>query len=56
MYYNDHNPPHFHAEYNQYSAEITINDLMIPNGYLPSKVFRLIQEWAFEHQEELMEN
>ncbi len=27
MYFNDHNPPHFHAKYENYRATIDINDL-----------------------------
>ncbi len=26
MYINDHNPPHFHARYNEFEATISIND------------------------------
>jgi hypothetical protein len=29
MYYNDHNPPHFHVLYNEYDAEIEISNLPI---------------------------
>ena len=27
MYFNEHSPPHFHAEYNEFKASIAINTL-----------------------------
>jgi hypothetical protein len=34
MYYNDHAPPHFHAEYGGDEVEIEINSLSILRGGL----------------------
>jgi hypothetical protein len=56
MYFNEHNPPHFHAEYNEYKASISIKTLGLMEGILPSKVMSLVVEWAQEHQVELLEN
>lgn len=56
MYFNDHNPPHFHAEYNEYKASISIDSLGVIEGKLPSKVLSLVVEWAQDHQNELLEN
>lgn len=56
MYYKDHNPPHFHARYNNFKAIISIKDLALIEGKLPPKVLGLVMEWASIHQEELMEN
>ena len=56
MYFNDHNPPHFHVEYNEYKASILIDTLGLMDGKLPSKVMSLVVEWAQEHQEELRKN
>jgi len=39
MYYNDHNPPHFHVLYNEYDAEIEISNLTILEGKLPPSCF-----------------
>ena len=36
MYFGDHNPPHFHAIYQEDSAEYDINALIIIRGSLPS--------------------
>ena len=56
MYYNDHNPPHFHAQYGEYRADIRIHDLAILKGILPPKAIGLVTEWALLHQEELENN
>ncbi len=56
MYFNEHNPPHFHVEYNEFKASIAIKTLGLIEGKLPSRVMSLVVEWAREHQEELLEN
>jgi hypothetical protein len=56
MYFGDHVPPHFHAEYNEYSAQVSISDFQIIKGSLPPKALALVMEWAALHQNELMEN
>src|SRR5215471_4689333 len=56
MYFNDHNPPHFHAIYNDYDIEIEINNLTVLNGKLPARILGLVMEWAELHKEELMNN
>ena len=56
MHFNEHHPPHFHAEYNEFMATISIATLGILEGKLPSKVLSLVIEWAQDHQEELLEN
>ena len=56
MFYDEHNPPHFHASYGEYMAEIGIRDLNILVGKLPARALGLVIEWASLHQVELMEN
>jgi hypothetical protein len=56
FYFRDHNPPHFHAVYGEFEAEILIDDLSVDVGYLPPRVLGLVTEWAFIHKDELMEN
>jgi hypothetical protein len=56
MFYNEHNPPHFHAIYNDYEAEMDIQTLEIIAGDLPKKVRNLVMEWAIDHRDELMED
>ena len=40
MYFSDHNPPHFHAEYAGDEAEFSINTLEILEGQLPRRARR----------------
>ena len=54
MYTDDHNPPHFHAFYNEFEALIDIQNFSIIAGHLPPKALGLIVEWCALHQEELM--
>jgi hypothetical protein len=56
MYYDEHNPPHFHARYGSDKAAIEITSLRVLEGRLPSRALGLVVEWASQHQEELMRN
>ncbi len=56
MYYDDHNPPHFHAEYSGQKAIVGIEDARCIKGSLPSKQLKLILAWCVLHQDELMQN
>lgn len=56
MYYDDHNPPHFHARYGGNRAAIEIPTLRVLVGKLPPRVLGLVVEWATQHQPELMRN
>ena len=56
MYYDDHNPPHFHVEYNDDKALIDIVEARVLSGYLKSKQLKLVLAWCIIHQEELLEN
>ena len=53
MYFNEHNPPHFHAEYGEYEALIDINSMGIVSGKLPSRVLGMVVEWASMNQSQL---
>lgn len=53
MYFNEHNPPHFHMRYNEYRATFDIDTLNISAGSVPAKVRGLVAEWAELHQDEL---
>lgn len=53
MFFEDHNPPHFHIEYGEYKAVIDFqNDIV--NGYMPNRALKLIFEWMELHKEELL--
>lgn len=56
LYYNDHQPPHFHAVYAEYEAMIEIQTLMVFAGRLPPRALGLVVEWASIHQEDLMKD
>ncbi|HPI20542.1 MAG TPA: DUF4160 domain-containing protein [Candidatus Kapabacteria bacterium] len=56
MFYDEHLPPHFHATYNEYNAEIKISDFSIIEGKLPARVLGLVVEWATIHKVEIEEN
>jgi len=56
MYFKDHSPPHFHVTYNDYKALISINELKVLEGHLPSRILGLVIEWADLHKNELMQN
>ena len=54
--YNDHVPPHFHAEYNGEKALVDIINVRIIKGYLPKRQLKLVLAWAEIHKDELMQN
>jgi hypothetical protein len=54
MYFDDHNPPHFHVKYNDNRALIAIDDFKVLEGSLPARILGLVVEWADLHKEELM--
>ena len=56
MFFNDHLPPHFHASYPDYSAQIDIRTGDIINGELPRRALRLVQDWTELHRPELIKN
>lgn len=54
--YNDHNEPHFHAQYGEYKCMISIEKVELIKGNMPSKQLKIILGWASLHQEQLKEN
>ena len=55
MYFDEHNPPHFHIRYNEYRASMEIQTLNIIAGKLPAKVRGLVEEWTELHESELFQ-
>lgn len=55
MNYNDHSPPHFHAEYQGYEALIEIANGHV-TGNMPRRALSMIWDWLEVHQGELEEN
>lgn len=56
MFYSDHNPPHFHAEYANYRVLVDIQKGTVLRGSLPFRQLKLVLAWCEIHQEELMHN
>lgn len=56
MFFNEHAPPHFHAEYGEFRAVIDIRTLSLIEGKLPRRALELILDWAELHQTELLED
>jgi len=44
MYYNDHQPSHFHASYGEQEALIAIDTLAVFRGRLPRRAMALVLE------------
>lgn len=56
MNWREHQPPHFHATYGGDEVLISIRELEVLEGSIPSKQLKMLLGWAAFHQEELMEN
>jgi hypothetical protein len=56
MFYNDHDPPHFHVRYQGFRARILISSGDVIGGRLPPTVARLVKEWTALRHEALMRN
>ena len=55
IYAKDHAPPHFHANFSEFKAVISIEDIKITRGGLPKTKEHAILDWAKDNQTELME-
>jgi Domain of unknown function (DUF4160) len=55
MYFDEHNPPHFHVRYNEHQAVVEIQSLNLLAGKLPARVRGLIEEWAEANQVKLLD-
>ena len=55
IYFDDHLPPHFHAEYNEYEELIEINTLATYRGKLPNRQRKRVIDWAKENQDYLIQ-
>ena len=55
IYYNEHNPPHFHAEYGKFSISVEIESGTV-TGEFPEKALKAVITWLNLHKEELLED
>jgi len=56
IFFDDHPPPHFHAEYGDHRAIYDIHRLAPLAGTLPPRAMDMVLEWASLHQHELLDN
>ncbi len=56
MFFDDHNPPHFHAQYGKEKVAVEINSLRVLEGRISPRALGLVMEWASQHQSELVRN
>jgi len=55
MNYNDHNPPHFHARYQDQEIIVEIETSLV-EGRMSKRALRMVFEWLDLHQAELLDN
>lgn len=55
LYWNDHQPPHFHAKYGEFEILVNIQTLAILEGNFPKRAKAMVLEWASDHRLELIE-
>lgn len=56
MFFNEHNPPHFHARYGGEKVAIDVRTLQVLEGRIAPRALGLVIEWASQHQDELLED
>ena len=55
MFFRDHDPPHFHIEYQEYEAIIEIRSRLV-KGEMPERALKMVFDWLDIHENELIEN
>jgi hypothetical protein len=55
MYYADHPPPHFHAEYGEFEISVEIESQIV-TGRFPPRALKSVLEWTGLHKDELLNN
>ncbi|MGH8248769.1 MAG: DUF4160 domain-containing protein [Gammaproteobacteria bacterium] len=56
MFYQEHEPAHFHAEYQGQTAKFDFSGELIAGQIQSGTALRLIREWASLHRRELESN
>ena len=56
MFFDDHDPPHFHVEYQGQFSTFDFSGKLLSGELRSSRVRRLIREWARLHESELVAN
>ena len=55
MWWDDHNPPHFHAFYQGFEAVYDIEKGDKIEGSFPRKQEKIVVDWSRQHTKELLE-
>jgi len=55
MYYRDHPPAHFHAEYGEHEITVEIESGIV-EGRFPRRALTAVLDWYKLHQDELARN
>ena len=53
IYYNEHNPPHFHAQYGEFQITIEIESGIVV-GKFPRRALEAVLDWYEIYKKELM--
>ncbi len=53
MYWQDHEPAHFHAIYSGREAQVRVSDGEVIAGSLPRTARRMVREWAQLRRDDL---
>lgn len=56
MFYRDHEPPHFHAEYQGQRGKFDPTGRMLVGNIQSKTALRLIRQWAKQHEAEILAN
>ena len=56
MYYDDHNSPHFHADYNGQKILVDIIKGRVLRGAFPARQLKFVMAWTEIHRDELMQD
>ncbi len=55
MLYNEHNPPHFHAQYGDYKISVDILNGVV-EGKFPKRALSAVMEWLEIYKDQLLED
>ena len=53
FYFDEHPPPHFHARYAEFIAQVDIATLNVIKGSLPLPQFQTVKAWAVPRRKAL---
>lgn len=56
MYYNDHNPPHIHVEFQDRKALVDFKGNVLKGDLGSRTAVKLLREWVELHPQELLED